>query len=372
MLRFLIEKEFKQILRHPFIPKLIVIFPCMVMLVFPWAATFEIKDVNLSVVDNDYSPYSTRLVQKIVSSGYFRLTDVSNTYPEAMQSIENHTSDLILTIGRGFERDLVREGSTEIMLVANSVNGTKGSMGTAYLSTIIRDFADELRSEQMQVQENENTIIPVINITAQNRFNAHLDYKVYMVPALMVILLTLLCGFLPALNIVSEKEAGTIEQMNVTPVSKFKFILAKLIPYWLIGFMVLTISFGLAALIYRLFPVGSLLTIYCFASIFVLVVSGFGLVVSNYSSTMQQAMFVMLFFIIVFMLMSGLFTPIRSMPEWAQVITAFNPLRYFIEMMRMVYLKGSNIADLGFRMFALAGFAVFFNLWAVFSYKKTN
>ena len=370
MLRFLIEKEFKQIIRHPFIPKMIFAFPCMVMLVFPWAATFEVKDVNLSVVDSDHSVYSQRLAQKIVSSGYFRLTDVSDTYPQAMESIENHTSDLILTISPGFERDLVREGSAKVMISANSVNGTKSGMGTSYLASIIRDFSDDLRSNQPLA--SHLSPLPIIDIVPQFRFNPRLNYKVFIVPALMVILLTLLCGFLPALNIVSEKETGTIEQMNVTPVRKFQFILAKLIPYWLIGFVVLSLAFGLAALIYQIYPVGSLLTIYCFASIFILVVSGFGLVISNYSATMQQAMFVMMFFVIVFILMSGLLTPVRSMPEWAQVITIFNPLKYFIEMMRMVYLKGSVLAEMGAHILALAGFAVFFNLWAVFSYRKTN
>jgi len=380
MLRFLIEKEFKHIIRHPFIPKIIFAFPCMVMLVFPWAASFEVKDVNLSVVDSDHSTFSTRLVQKIVSSGYFRLTDVSDTYLQALESIESHTSDIILTIANGFERDLVREDFARVNIAANAVNGTRGGVGTSYLSAIIRDFSNDLRIEQggntITEQQISNQIsqisIPMIEIVPQYRFNPQLDYKVFIVPALMVILLTLLTGFLPALNVVGEKETGTIEQMNVTPVGKFQFILAKLIPYWLIGFIALSISFGLAALIYRLFPAGSLLTVYCFASIFVLVVSGFGLVVSNYSATMQQAMFVMMFFVIVFILMSGLFTPVRSMPEWAQVIAAVNPLKYFIEIMRMVYLKGSALSDLKLHLCALAGFAVFFNLWAVFSYRKTS
>jgi len=371
MLKFLIEKEFKQIVRHPFIPKLIFIFPCMVMLLLPWAASFEVKDVNLSVVDSDRSAFSARLTQKIISSGYFRLTDVSDTYPEALKSIESHASDLILTIAPGFERDLIREGSAKAMIAVNAVNGAKGGVGTSYLASIIRDFASDLRREQSN-SVGQSVNYPVIDIVEQYRFNPQLNYKVFIVPALMVILLTLLCGFLPALNVVSEKESGTIEQMNVTPVSKFRFILAKLIPYWLIGFVALSISFVLAAFIYRLFPAGSLLTVYCFASLYVLVVSGFGLVVSNYSSTMQQAMFVMMFFVIVFILMSGLFTPIRSMPEWAQAITAVNPPRYFIETMRMVYLKGSGIADLATQFFALAGFALFFNLWAVFSYRKTS
>lgn len=370
MLRFLIEKEFKQIIRHPFIPKLIIIFPCMVMLLFPWAASFEVKDVNLSVVDNDHTSYSHRLVQKIVSSGYFHLTDVSDTYPEAMQSIENHTSDLILTIRQGFERDLIREGSAAVMIAANSVNGSKSAVGSSYLVSIIRDFSGELLSGYGQSQGTE--VIPMMDIVPQFRFNPHLNYKVFIVPALLVILLTLLCGFLPALNIVTEKETGTIEQMNVTPVKKFQFIIAKLIPYWLIGFIALTLSFGLAALLYHLFPAGSLFTIYCFSSIFILVVSGFGLVVSNHSATMQQAMFVMMFFLVVFILMSGLLTPVRSMPGWAQVVTIFNPLKYFIEMIRMVYLKGSTLSEMGSHIIALTGFAVFFNLWAVFSYRKTN
>ena len=193
-----------------------------------------------------------------------------------------------------------------------------------------------------------------------------------MVPALMVMLLTLICGFLPAINIVSEKEIGTIEQINVTPVSKFIFILAKLLPYWLIGFVVLTLCFILAWLLYGIVPVGHFLLIYFFAILFVLVMSGFGLVVSNYSETMQQSTFVMWFCLLVLILMSGLFTPISSMPEWAQMITRLNPLRYFMEVMRMVYLKGSGFFDLLPQFGILLLFAVVFNSWAVISYRKNN
>jgi ABC-2 type transport system permease protein len=185
-------------------------------------------------------------------------------------------------------------------------------------------------------------------------------------------LLTMISGFLPALNIVGEKEAGTIEQMNVTPVKKFMFVLAKLIPYWIIGFIVLTICMGLAALVYGIYPVGSLLMIYFFASIYILVVSGFGLVVSNYSNTMQQAMFVMFFFVMVFILMSGLFTPVSSMPDWAQKITIFNPLKYLMQVMRLVYLKGSAFGEMIPQFLALCGFALWLNTWAVISYRKSN
>ena len=186
----------------------------------------------------------------------------------------------------------------------------------------------------------------------------------------MVIILIVMCGFLPALNIVSEKERGTIEQMNVTPVSKFIFILAKLIPYWLMGMIILSICMVFAYAVYGLYPKGNILIIYLFAFLFILSMSGFGLVISNYSNTMQQAMFVMFFFVMLFQLMSGLMTPIRSMPDWAQWITVFNPPRYFIQMMRLIYLKGGSLSDLSTEFFALLGFVAFFSLWAVASYKK--
>lgn len=370
MIKFLIEKEFKQIIRNPFLPKLILAFPCMMMLLMPWAANLEIKNINLSIIDNDHSPYSSRLVEKAGASDYFHLTNVSFSYKEAMNSIEKGTADIILEIPANFEKKLIKEGTASVMISANTVNGTKGGLSSSYLSAIVSDYAADIRSEQGQPQKISP--IPIIRIIPQYLFNPHLNYKVFMVPALMVMLLTMLCGFLPALNIVGEKEIGTIEQINVTPVGKFTFILAKLIPYWAIGFVVLSLCFVLARLLYGLAPAGNLSTIYLFAALFILVMSGFGLLISNHSATMQQAMFVMFFFMIVLILMSGLFTPISSMPDWAQTVTVFNPLKYFIQVMRLVYLKGSGIGELLPQFTALALFAVVFNGWAIMSYRKNS
>ncbi len=369
MLKYLLEKEFKQIRRNPFLPKMIFVFPVMVLLVFPWAANFEIKNINLCVIDNDHSTYSTRLTQKVISSGYFKLTEVSDSYNRALKSVELDKADIILEIPSDFEKNLVREQPTQVMVSANAVNGTKGGLGSYYLSGIIADFSGEIRSTRISV--TSNAPIPVIEMAPRFRFNPNLNYQVFMVPALMVMLLTMLCGFLPALNIVSEKEAGTMEQMNVTPITRFTFIFSKLLPYWIIGFIVITLGFGIAWLVYGLVPAGSLGTIYLFAAIYILAVSGLGLVISNYSETMQQAMFVMYFFMMVLIMLSGLFTPVKSMPQWAQDITIFNPLKYFMQVMRMVYLKGSGIADLTTQMAALLGFALFFNTWAVLNYRKT-
>ncbi|MEL5892875.1 ABC transporter permease [Bacteroides sp. GD17] len=371
MIKYLIEKEFKQLFRNSFLPKLIFIFPCMIMIVMPWAANLEIKNINLNIVDNDHSVISRRLVDKIGASTYFRTTDIPGTYDEALRAIEVGSADIILEIPRDFEKDWMDGKAPDLLVATNAVNGTKGGLGSSYLSAIINDYARELR-EESPASAGVGRSVPRVEVTTQNLYNPNLNYKLFMVPALMVMLLTMICGFLPALNVVGEKEAGTIEQINVTPVSKFVFIAAKLIPYWVVGFVVLTICFILAWLLYGILPAGHFFTIYGFAVVFLLVVSGLGLVISNHSATLQQAMFVMWFFMLILMLMSGLFTPIHSMPEWAQWIARLNPLKYFVEMMRTVYLRGGGFSDLLPQLGALASFAVIFNLWAVKSYKKSN
>lgn len=371
MIKYLIEKEFKQLFRNSFLPKLIFIFPCMIMILMPWAANLEIKNINLNIVDNDHSALSRRLVDKISASTYFRMTDLPGSYNQALRAVEAGSADIIFEIPHDFEKDWMNGKTPRLLVAVNAVNGTKGSLGGSYLSTIINDYARELRSEAPASALVGKTL-PRVEVTTQNLYNPTLNYKLFMIPALMVMLLTMICGFLPALNVVGEKEVGTIEQINVTPVGKFTFIVAKLIPYWLIGFVVLTICFILAWLLYGILPAGHFWTIYAFAVVFLLVVSGFGLVISNHSATLQQAMFVMWFFMLILILMSGLFTPIHSMPEWAQWIARVNPLKYFVEVMRTIYLRGGGIGDLLPQLVALLCFAFVFNLWAVRSYKKSS
>jgi ABC-2 type transport system permease protein len=364
----LIEKEFKQTYRNAFIPKLIFAFPFLVLLVFPWATNQEIKNIDVTVIDRDHSSWSKRLSEKVGASTYFNLIGYAGSNDEGMITVENGKADMLLDIPPDFEKNLINRGETKVMISANAVNIMKGGLGSGYMNVIMQDFADEIRREQ--IQTSGKTELPVIQVIPQGRFNVFLDYKVFMIPALIVILMTLLCGFLPALNIVSEKEIGTIEQMNVTPVKKFSFILGKLIPYWAIGLFVFTLALGLSALIYGLVPKGNLLTVYLSVLIYITAVSGLGLLISNYSSTLQQAMFVIFFFLIIFILISGLFTPIASMPHWAQVFTYFNPLRYFIEIMRMTFLKGSGFLDIWQQLAALVVCAFILNGWALISYRK--
>ena len=267
MLRYLLEKEFKQIRRDRFMPKIIFIIPIMQLIILPFAANFEMRNINLSIVDNDHSVTSMQLVDKVLSSGYFRLTDRSDRYDEALTSVESNESDIILEIPSDFERDLGKEGRADVMIAANAVNGTKGGLGSSYLSSIIQDFNREKGFASMGSGRGVASI---------HLFNPHLSYKIYMVPGIMVFLLTIIGGSISALNIVSEKEKGTIEQINVSPVPKSLFLLSKLIPFWVIGFVLLTVAILIAWLIYGLVPEGSFGVIYLFAAVYLIAFTGLG------------------------------------------------------------------------------------------------
>ena len=352
MLKYLLEKEFKRIARNTFMPRLIVIFPCLLLLLFPWAATMEVTDVRVEVVDNDGSVPSRRLAERMDASAYFIVTGHGQSYAQALAEVEAGRADMIVEIPRGYASSLAGGDSPSLSITANATDGMKGALGASYMTSLIM---------------GDTGAVSVVY-----KYNPYLDYKLFMVPALISIMLVLVCGFLPCLNIVGEKETGTIEQMNVSPVPRVVFILSKLIPYWLIGLVELTIGMALAWLVYGIVPAGSAAMIYLASVIFIFLISGMGLIISNYSATMQQSMFVMFFFILVLILMSGLFTPIASMPGWAQAVTMFNPFRYFIEVMRTVYMKGPAFAYLLPNLLVMMSFAAAFYGWAIVSYRKRN
>ena len=344
-LKYLIQKEFLQIRRNAFLPKLIIMFPIVIMCVMPWVMQMEVKNIVVDVVDIDHTVESQRLVQQIAASNYFIFGGQKATYAEAIKDIEKGRVDVILEI---------RDG--KYLIAANAVNGTKGSMGSAYLSQILRG--------------SSSFLLPPSSTTTL--YNKGQNYKLFMIPALFAIVMMLMTGFLPTLNIVGEKEAGTIEQINVTPVSQWSFILAKLIPYWLIALFVITVCLLLAWLVYGITPAGPVWLIYVLAMLLALFFSSFGLIVSNYSDTMQQAMFVMWFFVVSIMLLSGLFTPTRSMPQWAYLTTYINPMHYFIDAIRTVFIRGGGLHETAHQVLALAGIGTLMGCWAVQSYKKNS
>ena len=351
-LRYLIQKEFTQIRHNAFLPRLIVMFPIMIMCVMPWVMNMEVKNIRVDVVDIDHTVESQRLIQQVAHSNYFIFNAQQPTYNQALSDVEHGKADVILEI-----RD------KQYLIAANAVNGTKGSMGAAYMSQVISGNISSLKGNLSPLTSRLSPLY---------LYNKGQNYKLFMIPALFAIVIMLMTGFLPTLNIVGEKEAGTIEQINVTPVSKWAFILAKLIPYWIIAIFVITVCLLLSWAIYDITPAGSVALIYLLAMLLALFFSSFGLIISNYSDTMQQAIFVMWFFVVLLMLLSGLFTPTRSMPTLAYLTTYVNPMHYFIEAIRTVFIRGGSLHSIWHQILALTAIALFMSTWAVQSYKKNS
>ena len=279
-----------------------------------------------------------------------------------------------MVIPQDYGKAIETGNTAKILIAANAVNGTKGSIGSSYLTQIVASSQPvtrfTVRSSRVSEVQLVNPSIPQFSIL--NLYNKHQNYKLYMIPALLAIVLMLMTGFLPTLNIVGEKETGTIEQINVTPASKWAFILAKLIPYWVIAFFVIIVSLLLAWAVYGITSAGPVWLIFILAMLLALFFSSFGLIISNFSDSMQQAVFVMWFFVVCIMLLSGLFTPTRSMPEWAYLTTYINPMHYFIDGIRTVFIRGGGLSAIAHQILALLAFGSVMAAWAVKSYKKNS
>lgn len=368
VLRYLLKKEFRQIFRDKTILAMMFAMPTIQLIILPLAMNFDVKHVKLAVVDNDHSSYSRQLINKIGASGYFKTVAAAPSFRTALTYIEKEQADLVLEIPTGFERNLVREGEQKLGISVDAINGTKAAIGGSYLQAVVIDFNKQLPINTANAAPPSG----LIDITWSNWFNPLAEYRFYVVPAVLVLLLTLIGGFMSALNIVREKEVGTIEQINVTPIQKWEFILGKLIPFWVMGMIVFTLGLAVAWGIYGIWPVGSFITLYVFAAVYLVALLGFGLLISTYTNSQLQAMFVAFFFVMIFMLMSGLFTSVDSMPPWAKVIANLTPVTHFIKVIRMIVLKGSGFADVYPELLYLAIFAVVLNGWAIFNYRKTS
>lgn len=369
---FIIQKEFRQIFRNKAMLPIIFVLPFVQLLILSNAASFEVKNIKFSYVDSDHSAASRELIGKFQSSDYFIIVDNFASKKEANLQMQEGKVDVILEIPNHFERNLLTDKKSTLSVSINAIDGAAAGIENVYISQIIASYNQKIQSQLYQYNES-SFVQPQSIITIPSFwFNNTLNYKTLMVPGILVLLVTMLTLFLSAMNIVREKEIGTLEQINVTPIKKHQFIIGKLFPFWVLGLLILTVGLIIARLVFQIPIIGNIGLIYLFTSVYLLVILGIGLFISNYTETQQQAMFIAWFFTVIFILMSGLFTPIESMPIWAQQITLFNPIRYFVEVIRMVMLKGATFSDISKPFFIIACYAFVINGLAVWSYKKTS
>ncbi len=370
----ILRKEFRQIFRDKAMLPMMLFMPIIQLIILASAATFEIKNLNIFFIDKDQSTTSRLLLDKFKESGYFKISGYEFNYKSAEKSLLAGKSDLYIEIPQNFESTLIRENMDKVQLTINAIDGTKASLAVSYSAAILTAFNTDIMN-LYGVKTNAYLAagkLKNINIRESYWYNPELNFKHFMVPGLLALLVTLIGGFLSSLNIVKEKEIGTMEQINVTPIKKYEFLMGKLIPFWVIGLCELAFGLALGYILYGVPFVGSFVVLFSFASIYLIAVLGIGLLISTITSTQQQAMFITWFFIMIFILLSGLFTAIENMPMWTQYFTYINPIRYFIEVIRMVMLKGSGFSDISNQLLIISAYAIVINTLAVLNYKKTN
>jgi len=364
---FLIQKEFLQIFRNKILLRMMLMLPIIQLIVLVNAATQDMKSNRLVIVDQDASTLSQELISKFRASDFFQIQAITPDKNEAFHIFNDGKTDAIIIIPHHTEQDLLKQKVTSIQIIANAINSTQGQITYNYATSVIMDYNTSIRTKEVLLNPPA-----AINVSYRYWFNPELNYKFYMLPGILVILVTIIGMFLAALNLVREKEMGTLEQINVTPVKKYQFIIAKLVPFWIIGLIELALGLLIGKLLYNIPIEGSLFVLFTFAGIYLVAVLSIGLYISTNTQTQQQVMFISYFFLMIFIMMSGLFTAAENMPEWGQRFNQLNPVSYFIAVIRMVLLKSSGFADIRPMMTGVLIIAAVVLPLAVWNYRKTN
>lgn len=351
-LLYLIQKEFRQIGRDHTMLRIIFLVPILQLFVFAYAANTDLRNVRLAVLDEDQSRASRELVEAFTRSDVFIPGPLAENPRELESFLTREEANLALWIPENFARDLAAKRPTSVGIAVDGQNATLAGRTAGYAQAIVSEEAAR------------GAVRPPPGIRAITRFlyNPELESRYYMIPGIVVLLITVVSAFLTGVAVVREKEIGTLEQLLVTPITPVQFVAGKTIPFAIIAFFELTFATTIAVLWFHLPLRGSVPLLAAGSAAYLLVTLGIGLLASTVSSTQQQAMFTVWFFLVFGILMSGFFFPIENMPDWAQAITIVDPLRYMMDLVRGVFLKGAGFADLWIDLLVLAGMGL-----AVFS-----
>lgn len=375
-IRFLLQKEFRQIFRDRTMLRMLIAIPIVQLLILSSAATFEVKEGRIWLVDQDHSAASRGLVSRLTGSGRFVIAGTSASTAAADDALLAGKASVILTIPSDFERDLYRESTAPVQLIFDAQDGAQSGVLRSYMTQIIARYAAELSVDIQAGPSSESARAglpsPRIDLRTRGWYNPELRYTDYMVPGILVLLVTIIGLAISSMNIVREKEIGTLEQLNVTPVTRTQFIAGKLIPFWSIALMDLALGMVVARLVFNIPMEGSLALIFMSGGVYLLVALGLGLLISTMVDTQQQAMFVSFSFNMVFLLMSGLFTPVNSMPPWAQMVAQLSPVKHFIDIMRTVLIRGGGMEAIAQPFLILVAYGTVVLSLAVRQHRKTT
>ncbi len=372
---FLARAEVLHVVRDRATLAQVLIVPVLQLLVLSNAATFLVTNTPTYVVDFDRTSVSRGLVTRFRASGHFLVEEQSASPDLANEALLRGDATMVLTIPHDFEATLVRTGSAPIQLTVNAEKGSAAGIVQSYASSIAAAYASEIESSVRGASLGGSEAppargVPKIDLRVRSWYNPALNYKFYMVPGILVALVTLIGTLLTAQNIAREKELGTLEQLNVTPMTRGQFIAAKLLPFWVLGMLNLAIGLLVGALVFGVPMRGSLLLLFGAAAVYLVAALAIGLWISSVVDTQQQAMFVTFFVMNVYLLMSGLFTPIDSMAPWVRTVSQLNPVRHFVTISRAILMKGAGPADIAQPFLILTIFGAVTLALAIRQYSK--
>lgn len=334
--RFFVQKEFWELRRSPALLRIVLIGPLIQALLFGYVATLEVRRIPTVIVDYDHGPESRSLAQTLGATEYFEIRLQACSMAEARRALERGQAVLVVVIPRHFGRDLLNGVRPAVQLLLDGSDANSTRVGLGYATGVLQRWIIDRVAE---------AAIRSLGFRPETRvwYNPNLDAAAYMVPGLVGLILTIVTVFLTSMSIVRERDTGTLEQLIVTPIRPWELMLGKLIPFFVLGFVVITLAMALGVTWFRVPVEGSVLLIYGFSLLYVLSSLSLGLLVSTVSRTPIQALFTSWFIMIFVMLLSGFFVPIENMPRFHQVLSQANPLRHYLYALRAICLKGTGL-----------------------------
>ncbi len=375
-LRCMIRKEFTQVLRSPQMRGMLFLPPLIQLLVFGYAVNLDVDSAKIAWMDQDHSPESRELFSEFAGSGHFVISAMPNTDAEMQDLLDRSKVDGVVRVLPGFARDVERGRATSVQVLVDGTNSNSASLVSAYAGQTIARYASEVMTDRQRaklVAADGPVHAGVPDVVTRTRvwFNPELKSRNYFVPGVIVNIIRLVTLSLTTMAIVREKEIGTMEQLMVTPIRPIELILGKTLPFVVIGFWDMLLVLGASLLIFRVPFVGSFWLLCLASCLFILTTLGAGLLISTISKTQQQANMSTFLLFQPFMMLSGFTFPIRSMPTIVQQLTYLNPMRYFLEIVRGIFLRGSGMDTLWPNLVALLVFGVTILSFSVSRFHKT-
>ena len=347
--------------------------PFIQIVLLGFAITTDVKNITLSIVDYDKTPFSRRVIDAFTQNGSFRYMETPDNTKDAIKRLDEGKVKVVIVIPENFEKDLKEKRSPHLQALLDGVDGNSAGVILAYTNQISQKLQKEWQNNNQGASALNLNLPALAEIEPRMLYNPALESKNNIVPGIIAVLLTMITAFLTGMSIVKEKEIGTLEQLMVTPIQNFELILGKIIPFLIVAFLLVTVGILAAGIIFGIWVKGSLLLLYAMALVFSLSTLGLGIFASTISQTQQQAMFIAWFFAIFAIMLSGFFIPIENMPQWVQYITYLNPLRYFMVIIREIYLKGTPLIYLYKETLAMGLFGLLTFTLAVLRFqKRTN